>query len=102
MRGPPFPIRSICLLPVQPEQLGLVIDYCENKFADIDAIMVIFGSTGLDDVFDAYEVLHQKWLNAVSLFPILPSLFSARREVEYFLSKGHINFPMRCCWECHI
>ena len=76
-----------------PEQLGLVIDYCENKF-DIDAIMVIFGSTGLDDVFDAYEVLHRKMEKcSIPIFPILPSLFSARREVEYFLSRGHINFP---------
>jgi acetate---CoA ligase (ADP-forming) len=76
-----------------PDQLGLVIDYCEKKF-DIDAIMVIFGSTGLDDVFEAYEVLHQKMEKcSIPIFPILPSLFSARREVEFFLSRGHINFP---------
>ncbi len=76
------------------DQLGLVIDYCENKFQDIDAIMVIFGSTGLHDVFDAYEVLHKKMLTCkIPIFPILPSLYTARGEVEYFLSKGHINFP---------
>jgi acetate---CoA ligase (ADP-forming) len=76
------------------EQLGLVLDYCENKFEGIDAIMVIFGSTGLHDVFDAYEVLHQKMLSCkIPIFPILPSLFTARGEVEYFLSRGHINFP---------
>jgi acetate---CoA ligase (ADP-forming) len=76
------------------EQLGMVIDYCEKKFRNIDAIMVIFGSTGLNEVFDAYEVLHQKMLSCkIPVFPILPSLFTARREVEYFLSKGHINFP---------
>ncbi len=76
------------------EQLGLVIDYCEKKFSNIDAIMVIFGSTGLHDVFDAYEVLHQKMVSCrIPIFPVLPSLFTARREVEYFLSKGHINFP---------
>jgi acetate---CoA ligase (ADP-forming) len=76
------------------EQLGLVIDYCENKFDGIDAIMVIFGSTGLHDVFDAYDVLHQKMESCkIPIFPILPSLFTARGEVEYFLSRGHINFP---------
>lgn len=76
------------------EQLGLVIDYCENKFTNIDAIMVIFGSTGLHEVFDAYEVLHRKMVSCrIPIFPVLPSLFTARREVEYFLSKGHINFP---------
>jgi acetate---CoA ligase (ADP-forming) len=76
------------------EQLGLVIDYCENKFDGIDAIMVIFGSTGLHDVFDAYEVLHQKIESCkIPIFPILPSIYTARGEVEYFLSRGHINFP---------
>jgi acetate---CoA ligase (ADP-forming) len=75
-------------------QLGLVIDYCENKFGNIDAIMVIFGSTGLHEVFDAYEVLHQKMKTCrIPIFPILPSLFTAQREVEFFLSRGHINFP---------
>ncbi|HQK38131.1 MAG TPA: acetate--CoA ligase family protein, partial [Bacteroidales bacterium] len=27
------------------------------------------------------------------MIPVLPSVYSARKEVEYFLSKGHINFP---------
>jgi acetate---CoA ligase (ADP-forming) len=75
-------------------QLEMVLDYCENKFRNIDAIMVIFGSTGLHQVFDAYEVLHKKMVSCkIPIFAILPSLFTARREVEYFLSKGHINFP---------
>jgi acetate---CoA ligase (ADP-forming) len=76
-----------------PEQLGLVIDYCENKFAGIDAIMVIFGSTGLHDVFDAYEVLHQKMETCtIPIFPILPSVYTARGEVEYFLVAGTYQF----------
>jgi acetate---CoA ligase (ADP-forming) len=76
------------------EQLALVLDYCENKFSDIDAIMVIFGSTGLHEVYDAYEVLHKKMETCkIPIFAILPSLFTAQREVEFFLSKGHINFP---------
>ncbi len=75
-------------------QLEMVLDYCENKFKHINAIMVIFGSTGLHKVFDAYEVLHKKMVSCkIPIFAILPSLFTARREVEYFLSKGHINFP---------
>jgi len=76
------------------EQLGLVIDYCDKKFSNIDAIMVIFGSTGLSSVFDAYEVLHHKIQSSIKpIFPILPSMYNARQEIEYFLSKGHINFP---------
>jgi acetyltransferase len=76
------------------EQLGQVIDFCDKKCENIDAIMVIFGSTGLSAVFDAYEVLHHKMLtSAKPIFPILPSVLTARQEVEFFLSRGHINFP---------
>jgi acetate---CoA ligase (ADP-forming) len=76
------------------EQLGLVIDSCENVFEDIDAMMVIFGSPGLVEVYDAYEVLHEKMsLCQKPIFPILPSMITARDEVQYFLSKGHVNFP---------
>ncbi len=76
------------------EQVGTVIDYCDKKFQNIDAMMVIFGSTGLNEVFDVYEVLHQKMQTCTKpIFPILPSLSTARKEVEEFLRKGHINFP---------
>lgn len=76
------------------QQLGEVIEYCDKKFDNIDAMMVIFGSTGLAPVFDAYEVLHHKMQTCRKpIFPVLPSIYSARKEVEFFLSKGHINFP---------
>jgi acyl-CoA synthetase (NDP forming) len=76
------------------EQLGMVIDYCDQKFDNIDAMMVIFGSTGLSQVFDVYEVLHEKMkVSKKPIFPILPSLNTAKKEVEDFLSKGHISFP---------
>jgi acetate---CoA ligase (ADP-forming) len=76
------------------EQLGIVIDYCENHFTNIDAMMVIFGSPGLVEVFDAYKTLHEKMESCSKpIFPILPSISIASREVEYFLSKGHVNFP---------
>ncbi|MFP4060703.1 MAG: acetate--CoA ligase family protein [Bacteroidales bacterium] len=75
-------------------QLAVVIDYCEKKFENVDAIMVIFGSTGLTEVFDAYEVLHEKMKNSsIPIFPILPSLNTARKELDFFLSQGHVNFP---------
>jgi len=76
------------------EQLGLVIDYCDQKFDQIDAMMVIFGSTGLSEIFDVYEVLHEKMkFSKKPIFPILPSISTAKKEVEEFLSKGHISFP---------
>ena len=76
-----------------PEQLGIAIDYCEHHFKDIDAIMVIFGTPGLVQLYEAYDVLHKKILECKKpVFPILPSLHTAGPEVEEFLKKGHVNF----------
>jgi len=76
------------------QHLDLVIEYCDKKFNNIDAMMVIFGSTGLSKVFPAYEVLHQKMLTCKKpIFPILPSILNAQKEVNTFLARGHINFP---------
>lgn len=76
-----------------PEQLSTAIDYCENKFTNIDAIMVIFGTPGLVTLYEAYEVLHKKILTcAKPIFPVLPSVHTAGPEVDEFLKKGHVNF----------
>ena len=76
-----------------PEQLGIVIDYCENKFEEIDAIAVIYGTPGLTQLFEAYDVLDQKIKECKKpIFPILPSLHTAGPEVEAFLKRGHVNF----------
>jgi len=76
-----------------PEQLGVAIDYCDQKFPDIDAIFVIFGTPGLVQLYTAYDVLHQKILECQKpIFPILPSVHTAGPEVAEFLKKGHVNF----------
>ena len=76
-----------------PEQLGIVIDYCENKFEEIDAIAVIYGTPGLTQLYEAYDVLDQKIKECKKpIFPILPSLHTAGPEVEAFLKRGHVNF----------
>ena len=76
-----------------PEHLGLAIDYCDKKFKNIDAIMVIFGTPGLFPLWDAYEVLHQKIQECSKpIFPVLPCLNTAGPEVAEFLAKGHVNF----------
>ena len=75
------------------EHLGLAIDYCEKKFDNIDAIMVIFGTPGLVQLYSAYDVLHKKILECKKpIFPILPSVNTAGPEVQEFLSRGHVNF----------
>ncbi len=76
-----------------PEQLGIVIDYCENKFEEIDAIAVIYGTPGLTQLYEAYDVLDQKIKECKKpIFPVLPSLHTAGPEVEAFLKRGHVNF----------
>jgi len=76
-----------------PAQLGTIIDYCENRFDDIDAIAVIYGTPGLTQLYEAYDVLDNKIRSCRKpVFPILPSMVTAGPEVAEFLSKGHVNF----------
>ncbi len=76
------------------EQLGIIIDYCEHKFENIDAMAVVFGSPGLFDVENVYNVLSVKLeICKKPIFPVLPSVVNAQREIQSFLKKGHINFP---------
>lgn len=76
------------------EQLGIIIDYCEHKFDSIDAMVVVFGSPGLFDVENVYNVLSVK-LDVCSkpIYPVLPSVVNARKEIKTFLEKGNVNFP---------
>jgi acetyltransferase len=76
------------------EQLGIIIDYCNYKLPQIDAIVVVFGSPGLFDVENVYKVLNVKLdVSTKPIFPVLPSIVNAIKEINYFLSKGHVNFP---------
>jgi len=76
-----------------PEQLGAVIDFCDQRLDNIDAIAVIYGTPGLTTLYEAYDVLHQKILQSRKpIFPILPSMHTAGPEVAEFLAKGHVNF----------
>lgn len=76
-----------------PEHLATAIDYCENRFENIDLMMVIFGSPGLVKLYDAYEVLHKKMESCKKpIFPVLPSIVTAGPEVRSFIKKGHVNF----------
>ena len=75
------------------EHLAAAIDFCENKLDNIDAIMVIFGTPGLVQLYSIYDVLHKKMLECKKpIFPILPSVNTAGEEVQEFLHKGHVNF----------
>ncbi len=76
------------------EQLGHIIDACENDFDNIDAMAVIFGSPGLFKVYDVYDLLDKKMRTCRKpIFPVLPSIINVSDEIKEFLSKGNINFP---------
>lgn len=76
------------------EQLGHIIDACENDFEYVDAMAVIFGSPGLFPVYDVYDLLDKKMSECKKpIYPILPSIINVKDEIEHFLAKGRVNFP---------
>jgi len=76
------------------DQLGRVLDYCEKDLDEIDGVVVIFGSPGLFDVGDVYRTLNEKIKTCTKpIFPVLPSLVNAAKEIGEFLDYGRINFP---------
>jgi acetyltransferase len=77
------------------DQLEKVIDYVDKKMPGFDGMSVIFGSNGLNDITEIYDLLHRKIHECDKpLYPILPSVTSSSRELdECFLKKGHVNFP---------
>ncbi|MDR0659401.1 MAG: acetate--CoA ligase family protein [Prevotellaceae bacterium] len=76
------------------EQLGYIIDACENDFDNIDAMAVIFGNPGLFPVFDVYDVLDKKMKTCKKpIYSVLTSIVNAKDEIAHFIAKGRINFP---------
>lgn len=75
------------------EQLGYIIDACENDFDEIDGMAVIFGSPGLFEVYDVYELLFNKMKNCKKpIYPILPSVINVKNEIDYFIKLGSVFF----------
>ncbi len=75
------------------KQLGIILDYVDNKFDNIDASAVIFGTTGMFDVTDVYEVLHEKMNTCKKpIYPCLPSPIQAENAVKHFHFLGRIGF----------
>jgi acetyltransferase len=75
------------------EQLGIILDYVDDKFENIDGSFVIFGTTGMWDVGGVYDVLHEKMNTCHKpIFPVLPSVVQAGDAVQHFESLGRIAF----------
>lgn len=76
------------------EQLSEIIEYCERN-EKIDGMVVVFGSPGLlNSVQDVYHRIHEKIIRCTkAIYPVLPSLINARKEITDFIAHGHVNFP---------
>jgi acetyltransferase len=75
------------------EQLGHIIEACENDFEEIDAVAVIFGSPGLFPVDDVYDLLHEKIRTCRKpIYPIMPSVINVKREIAGFAANGNAMF----------
>jgi len=76
------------------EQLGIILDYADRHFTEIDGVVVIFGTPGLFPVFNVYDLLDEKIRSCKKpIYPVLPSTLTAKEEVDAFIAKGHVNFP---------
>lgn len=76
------------------EQLGIIIDTVNDKLDEIDALVVIFGTPGLSDIYDVYNLLDKKIKQSKKpIFPVLPSVLTAKKEVDDFVQKGRVYFP---------
>ncbi len=75
------------------EQLGIIIDTIDNKFDNIDGMVVIFGSPGLFEIYDVYDLLNEKMKTSKKpIYPLLPSIVTSEKEIEHFKSLGRIYF----------
>ena len=76
-----------------PEHLRLCLEYCEEKFDNIDAVMAIFGTPGLVTMFEMYDVLHEMNAprpanNEIELFGVdVPRI---RRIIDSIPADGYI------------
>ncbi len=75
-------------------QLGEIIDFVENECPEFDGMAVIFGSPGLNSVFDVYDLIHQKMSECTKpIYPIFPSTLNVLEEIREFQKKGRLYFP---------
>lgn len=76
------------------EQLGIIINYVDEKFDNIDAMVVIFGTPGLVEIFDVYELLaHKISTSKKPIYPVMPSVLTTKNEIDVFIEGGGVYFP---------
>ena len=75
------------------EHLDDILNTLTDEVKEIDAVAVIFGSPGLFQVYEVYDVLakHIK-RHKLPIYPILPSVINVADEIAYFHQKGLPGF----------
>lgn len=71
------------------EQMSAVLDYYNNANETTDAIIVIYGRTGLEDLNDTYTLLAKKVKEInKSVFVVAPSVSSSEPEMKVLINDG--------------
>jgi acetyltransferase len=74
------------------DQLNFVIRTCID-LEYIDGLIVIYGKTGMEDLFETYRILHEASFDADKpVYHVLPSINSAQEEIQSFIDFGHPVF----------
>jgi acetate---CoA ligase (ADP-forming) len=77
------------LATAKREQLSYVVNTC-NSLEYIDGMVVIYGKTGMEDLFGTYKVLHEATTGYEKpVYHVLPSINSAVEEIQAFVDFGH-------------
>ncbi len=76
------------------DQLRSCIEFIDERFDNIDGMVVIFGSPALFSMDPVYQLLSDKMASSKKpIFPVLPSIINAKEEIQNFLDLGRVNFP---------
>lgn len=75
------------------EQLAFTLKFCA-QLKYIDGIIVIYGRTGLEDLFQTYALLNETIKNSKKpVYAVLPSVSSGCVEIAHFIDMGHAVYP---------
>ncbi len=70
-------------------QLDDILRTLKDERKDLSAVTVIFGSPGLTDISDVLQVLESHITSSdIPIFPVLPSVITAEREIRQFKQTG--------------
>lgn len=73
-------------------QLSAVVSFCDN-YKSFDGAVVIYGKTGMEDLFETYRELHKSISQSQKpVYCVLPAEYSGREETECFVSLGNSIF----------